>query len=108
MKEEKDEKKKKPLINRFSQFIVFWCLLYGLLLTTVSYVWSWFGKEPLVDLSTTIVTTIVGPVCLWLVQNMFCNVFENNKLSFSTPISLCENTESNNNDEKEITNEQDT
>ena len=80
------EKKKKPLINRFSQFIVFFCMLYGLALTTVSYVFAALGYEPLVDLSSVIVQTIVAPCTVWLCQNAICNIFEKNKLAFSTPL----------------------
>lgn len=80
------EKKKKPLINRFSQFIVFFCMLYGLALTTVSYIFAALGYEPLVDLSSVIVQTIVAPCTVWLCQNAICNIFEKNKLAFSTPL----------------------
>lgn len=83
----KDKKEKKPLITRFSQFIVFFCMMYGLALTTVSYVFVVLGYEPLIDLSSVIVQTIVAPCTVWLCQNCICNVFEKNKLSFSTPLS---------------------
>ena len=88
--EEKQKKEKKPLINRFSQFIVFFCMLYGLFLTTISYLFSYLGKEPLVDLSSVIVQTIVAPCVVWLCQNALCNIFENNKLAFSTPLTRLE------------------
>ena len=84
---DKKENKKKPLITRFSQFIVFFCMMYGLALTTVSYVFVVLGYEPLIDLSSVIVQTIVAPCTVWLCQNCICNVFEKNKLSFSTPLS---------------------
>ena len=82
-----NKKEKKPLITRFSQFIVFFCMMYGLALTTVSYVFAVLGYEPLVDLSSIIVQTIVAPCTVWLCQNCICNIFEKNKLSFSTPLS---------------------
>lgn len=85
-----DKDKKKPMINRFSQFIVFFCMLYGLALTTVSYVFSALGYEPLVDLSSVIVQTIVAPCTVWLCQNAILNIFEKNKLAFSTPIARLE------------------
>lgn len=83
-------KDKKPLINRFSQFIVFFCMLYGLALTTVSYVYAALGYEPLVDLSSVIVQTIVAPCTVWLCQNAILNIFEKNKLAFSTPLTRLE------------------
>ena len=86
----KDRKEKKPLITRFSQFIVFFCMIYGLLLTTVSYIFAALGYEPLVDLSSVIIQTIVSPCTVWLCQNCICNIFEKNKLSFSTPLSRLE------------------
>ncbi len=86
----KDRKEKKPLITRFSQFIVFFCMIYGLLLTTVSYIFAALGYEPLVDLSSVIIQTIVAPCTVWLCQNCICNIFEKNKLSFSTPLSRLE------------------
>lgn len=91
-KDQKSEDKlvKKPLINRFSQFIVFFCMLYGLALTTVSYVFSAMGYEPLVDLSSVIVQTIVAPCTVWLCQNAILNIFEKNKLTFSTPLTRLE------------------
>lgn len=85
-----DKKQKKPLINRFSQFIVFFCMLYGLALTTVSYIFAYLGYEPLVDLSSIIVQTIVAPCTVWLCQNALCNIFEKNKLAFSTPLTYLE------------------
>ena len=87
---EDNKLKKKPLISRFSQFIVFFCMLYGLALTTVSYVFSALGYEPLVDLSSVIVQTIVAPCTVWLCQNAICNIFEKNKLAFSTPLTRLE------------------
>ena len=86
----KSTKEKKPLINRFSQFIVFFCMMYGLALTTVSYVYSALGYEPLVDLSSVIVQTIVAPCTVWLCQNAILNIFEKNKLAFSTPLTRLE------------------
>lgn len=96
-KKSKDKPEKKKFLDRFSKFIVFFCLLYGLGLTTVSYVYSFIYREPLVDLSSTIITTIVGPVVVWLAQNALCNIFEKNQLSFSTPITAIESGIVNNN-----------
>ena len=83
----KDKKEKKPLINTFAKMIVFICLIFGMVLTTVSYVFAYMGIEPLVDLSTVLITTVVSPVLTFLIENALCDVFQHNKLSFSTPLS---------------------
>lgn len=83
-------KPKKPLINTFAKMIVFICLIFGMVLTTVSYVFAYLGIEPLVDLSTVIITTIVSPVLTFLIENAFCDVFQHNKLAFSTPLERLE------------------
>lgn len=90
MKKEKEKKEKKPLLNTFGKVIVFFCLLYGLALTTLSYIWSYLGLEPLVDLSTVIITTIVNPVLVYLIENALCDIFQHNKLAFSTPLTRLE------------------
>lgn len=84
------KKDKKPFINTFSKLIVFICLIFGMLLTAVSYVYAYLGIEPLVDLSTVLITTVVSPVLTFLVENCLCDVFQHNKLSFSTPLSRLE------------------
>lgn len=80
------KKEKKPLINTFAKLVVFICLIFGMVLTTVSYIFAYIGIEPLVDLSTVIITTIVSPVLTFLIENAFCDVFQHNKLAFSTPL----------------------
>lgn len=84
------KKEKKPLINTFAKLVVFICLIFGMILTTVSYIFAYIGIEPLVDLSTVIITTIVSPVLTFLIENAFCDVFQHNKLSFSTPLERLE------------------
>lgn len=83
---EKD-KKKGPLINTFAKMIVFICLIFGMVLTTVSYIFAYMGIEPLVDLSAVLISTVVSPVLTFLIENALCDVFQHNKLSFSTPLS---------------------
>lgn len=84
------KKDKKPLINTFAKLVVFICLIFGMVLTTVSYIFAYIGIEPLVDLSTVIITTIVSPVLTFLIENAFCDVFQHNKLAFSTPLERLE------------------
>ena len=45
-----------------------------------------------------IVNTIVNPVLLWLTQNCICNIFEKNKLAFSTPLTAL-NQDNNSSDD---------
>lgn len=96
--EEQKEIKHLKLFDRFSKVIVLFCLFYGLMLTTLSYYFSYKGYEPLVDLSSVIVNTIVNPVLLWLTQNCICNIFEKNKLAFSTPLTAL-NQDNNSSDD---------
>ena len=85
-----NKKEKKPLINTFAKLIVFICLMFGMVLTVVSYIYAYLGIDPLIDLSTVLITTVVSPVLTFLIENAFCDVFQHNKLSFSTPLSRLE------------------
>lgn len=101
------KKEKKPLINTFAKLVVFICLIFGMVLTTVSYIFAYIGIEPLVDLSTVIITTIVSPVLTFLIENAFCDVFQHNKLAFSTPLERLQQEDAmqmmmNNNQEEVI------
>lgn len=78
---------KKPFLSTFSKVITFLSLITGWVLVILSYIWAYLGYEPLTDLSSTIVTTIVGPVVVYLCTNSLCTIFEKNKLSISTPLS---------------------
>lgn len=57
-----------------------------MLLTTLSYILAFLDKDPVVDVSSTIVREIVAPVIVYLATNMVMNIFEKNKLAFSEPI----------------------
>lgn len=65
-------------------------LVHGLVMVTMSYVLAWFEKDTVVDVSTTLITEIVAPLCLYMGTNCIMNIFEKNKLSFSTPIQMQE------------------
>ena len=97
-----DKKSKKKFLSTFSKVIVFLSVIYGWILTTVSYIWAAMGYEPLVDLSATIVSTIVGPTITYLCTNALCNIFEKNVLSFSTPIAHIKDTVDTLNDGEDI------
>ena len=57
-------------------------------MVTMSYVLAWFEKDAVVDVSTTLITEIVAPLCLYMGTNCIMNIFEKNKLSFSEPIQM--------------------
>lgn len=61
-------------------------LIHGLVMVTMSYVLAWFEKDAVVDVSTTLITEIVAPLCLYMGTNCIMNIFEKNELSFSKPI----------------------
>lgn len=61
---------------------------HGLIMVTMSYVLAWFEKDAVVDVSTTLITEIVAPLCSYMGTNCIMNIFEKNKLSFSTPIQM--------------------
>lgn len=63
-------------------------LAHGLVMVTMSYVLAWFEKDAVVDVSTTLITEIVAPLCLYMGTNCIMNIFEKNKLSFSEPIQM--------------------
>lgn len=63
-------------------------LAHGLVMVTMSYVLAWFEKDAVVDVSTTLITEIVAPLCLYMGTNCIMNIFEKNELSFSKPIQM--------------------
>ena len=63
---------------------------HGLIMVTMSYVLAWFEKDAVVDVSTTLITEIVAPLCLYMGTNCIMNIFEKNELTFSTPIQIRE------------------
>ena len=100
---EEDKKPKKDslffkMFGRFSKIIVSITIIYSMILTTVSYIWSYLGKDPLVDLSSTIVSTLVAPVITYLVTNTVQVCLEYNKTLFSTPLTAL-NQDNNSSDD---------
>lgn len=77
---------KKVKWDTFPKFIVTLVVGHGMLLTTASYVLAFFERDPVVDVSSTIVREIVAPVIVYLASNTILNVFEKNKLAFSVPL----------------------
>jgi len=79
---------KKVRIDTFVKAATTAVLIHGLAMVTMSYVLAWFEKDTVVDVSTTLITEIVAPLCLYMGTNCIMNIFEKNKLSFSEPIQM--------------------
>lgn len=77
---------KKVKLNTYPKVIVSAVVGHGMLLTTASYVLAFMERDPVVDVSSTIVKEIVAPVIVYLATNMILNIFEKNKLAFSVPL----------------------
>ena len=73
-------------LDTYAKLVTSAVVLHGMILTTWSYVLACFDKDPVVDVSTTIVKEIVAPLIMYLATNTIMNIFEKNKLSFSVPI----------------------
>lgn len=76
-----------PPLQTFDRVMQHSALAHGMILTSCSYVLSWIGMDPVVDVSSTIVKEIVAPLVVYLGTNTIMNIFEKNKLSFSVPIN---------------------
>ena len=87
-KNEKKSVSKKIKIDTYVKAATSLVLAHGLIMITMSYVLAWFEKDAVVDVSTTLITEIVAPLCLYIGTNCIMNIFEKNKLSFSTPIQM--------------------
>lgn len=77
---------KKVKIDTYVKAATSVVLAHGLIMVTMSYVLAWFEKDTVVDVSTTLITEIVAPLCLYIGTNCIMNIFEKNELSFSKPI----------------------
>lgn len=71
---------------RFCKIIVALTLIHGFTLTTLSYILAFLGKDPVAEVSTVLITEVLAPVVTYLATNTIANIFEKNKLSFSTPL----------------------
>lgn len=77
---------KKVKIDTYVKLATSIVLGHGLTMVTMSYVLAWFEKDAVADVSTTLITEIVAPLCLYIGTNCIMNIFEKNELSFSKPI----------------------
>lgn len=80
-------KKKKVTLDTYAKIITTVVISHGLTCITMSYILAWFGMDPVVDVSSTLVSEIVAPIVIYLFTNMVMNIFEKNKLSFSVPLN---------------------
>jgi len=80
--------KKRVKIDTYVKAVTSLVLVHGLVMITMSYVLAWFEKDAVVDVSTTLITEIVAPLCLYMGTNCIMNIFEKNELSFSKPIQM--------------------
>lgn len=78
---------KKVKIDTYVKAATSIVLGHGLIMVTMSYVLAWFGKDAVADVSVTLITEIVAPLCLYMGTNCVMNIFEKNKLSFSVPLN---------------------
>ncbi len=81
-------RRKKIRIDTYVKAATTMVLIHGLVMVTMSYVLAWFEKDAVVDVSTTLITEIVAPLCLYMGTNCIMNIFEKNELSFSKPIMI--------------------
>lgn len=79
---------KKIKIDTYVKAVTTIVIGHGLIMVTMSYVLAWFEKDAVVDVSITLITEIVAPLCLYLATNCIMNIFEKNELTFSTPIQM--------------------
>lgn len=77
---------KRVKLNTFPKFLMVCILIHAFLLTTASYLLAWFGKDPVVSVSAVIAQEVLAPVGIYLVTNMFANIFEKNKTIISEPL----------------------
>ena len=63
------EKKKKVSLNTYAKVATTAVLAHGMILTSCSYILSWIGMDPVVDVSSTIVKEIVAPLVVYLGTN---------------------------------------
>ena len=87
-KKQKKKSQKKVKIDTYVKAATSIVLAHGLTMVTMSYVLAWFEKDAVVDVSVTLITEIVAPLCLYMGTNCIMNIFEKNELSFSKPIQI--------------------
>ena len=85
--------KKRPKVDTFAKLLVMLVVLHGMVMTTLSYVLAGFNHDPVQDVSVAIISEIIAPTVTFMITHVIQNIFEYNKLSFSTPLTHIEKTE---------------
>lgn len=78
----------KVKIDTFPKAITSLIVLHGFLLVSLSYLFAWLDKDPVVDVSVALIGEVVGPTALYIVTNCVMNIFEKNELKFSKPLNM--------------------
>lgn len=87
-KHRKKRNSRKVKIDTYCKAITAIVIGHGLVMITMSYILSWFSRDTVADVSTTLITEVVAPLCLYLGTNCIMNIFEKNNLIFSKPIQM--------------------
>lgn len=85
--------KKRPKVDTFAKLLVMLVVLHGMVMTTLSYVLAGFNHDPVQDVSVAIISEIIAPTVTFMITHVIQNIFEYNKLSFSTPLTHIEKKE---------------
>lgn len=85
--------KKRPKVDTFAKLLVMLVVLHGMVMTTLSYVLAGFNHDPVQDVSVAIISEIIAPTVTFMITHVIQNIFEYNKLSFSTPLTHIEKNE---------------
>jgi len=72
----------------FPKLLVSVVIAHGMVLTTLSYVLSFMGKESVASVSEVIVKEILAPTVAYIIGNVFLNVFEKNVTKLSKPVEM--------------------
>lgn len=84
---------KRPKVDTFAKLLVMLVVLHGMIMTTLSYVLSGLNCDPVQNVSVAIISEIIAPTVTFMITHVIQNIFEYNKLSFSTPLTHIEKTE---------------
>lgn len=84
---------KRPKVDTFAKLLVMLVVLHGMIMTTLSYVLSGLNCDPVQNVSVAIISEIIAPTVTFMITHVIQNIFEYNKLSFSTPLAHIEKTE---------------
>lgn len=80
--------------GRFFKIMISAVIAHGMICVSMSYALAWWEHTQVVEtVSSTIITEIVAPVIVYGFTKTVENIFQKNKLKFSSPIEHKENVE---------------